>query len=291
MEHKIAEFRGYGDIRLEADVWGAEMDSPVLLLHGGGQTRRAWEKTGKALAEAGWQAIAVDLRGHGESDWSSTGAYSVDDFARDLISISEQIGKSMSVVGASLGGLAALLAEGELARGSFNSLTLVDIAPRMENIGVDKVVGFMGAHVDEGFTSEEEAAEIISAYMPHRPKPKNVSGLKKYLKKGDDGRYRWHWDPKFISNIVSSSGVRRYERFEEASRKLTIPVQLIRGRMSELVSEESVRAFLDCAPHVVYDDITGAGHMVVGDQNDAFMDAILAFLCTVKNGESMCRSI
>jgi pimeloyl-ACP methyl ester carboxylesterase len=159
---------GSGGITLAAEIIGNPEAMPVLLAHGGGQTRRAWKRVTNDLANAGFCAIAFDMRGHGDSAWSEAGAYEMLDFATDLVAIATKMGRRPAVVGASLGGLAGLLAEGVLAQGSFASLTLVDIAPRMEPDGVMRVVGFMEQHVETGFASPEEAAEVIAGYMPHR---------------------------------------------------------------------------------------------------------------------------
>lgn len=275
------EFRTSDGLTLRADEWGPTDGRLVLLVHGGGQTRRAWRATALTLADYGWRVVAPDLRGHGDSDWSVEGRYQLDAFADDLVAIADQLGAKPFVVGASLGGLAALVAEGGTKPESFASLTLVDITPRMEPLGLLRVVGFMAAYLDAGFESLEEAADAISRYSPTRPKSTKVSGLANYLRQGSDGRYRWHWDPNFIRNIIQTDGrTRAFADLEEMARRLTLPVQLIRGRMSDLVSEENARAFLDIVPHAQFVDISGAGHMVVGDRNDVFTDAVLAFLTT-----------
>lgn len=251
---------------------------PVLLAHGGGQTRAAWTKVSRALAEEGYQAIAIDMRGHGESEWSPSGAYHFSDFAADLIAISETLQGKPSVVGASLGGLAGLLAEGELRPGIFTSLTLVDVTPQLEPEGVAHILGFMTAHIDEGFATAEEAAAAIGAYLPHRKQRGPSETLERYLRRCDDGRLRWHWDPRFITAANQSLPEDSEARFVAAARRLDLPVHLIRGASSNLVSSEAAQQFLRFAPHATYTDIAGAGHMVVGDRNDAFTDAIVRFL-------------
>ncbi|MBX3707081.1 MAG: alpha/beta hydrolase [Pseudomonadales bacterium] len=258
--------------------WGNDSAPPVLLGHGGGQTRHAWRQTAELLSEAGWLAIAIDLRGHGDSDWAADGAYQIEAFADDLIAIAGQLPSRPAVVGASLSGLAALIAEGEVTPGSFRSLTLVDITPRMDPVGVMKVLGFMHAHLEDGFASVDEAAEAVAAYLPHRDRRRSSEGLRRSLRRWPDGRYRWHWDPNFIRNIVTTREERRFERLEEAAARLRLPVQLIRGRMSELVTPEAAEAFLQVVPHARFDDISGAGHMVAGDRNDAFTGAVREFL-------------
>ena len=251
---------------------------PVLLAHGGGQTRAAWSKVSRALAKAGYQAIAIDMRGHGESEWSPSGAYHFTDFAADLVAITDTLQSKPAVVGASLGGLAGLLAEGELQPGIFSSLTLVDVTPQLEPEGVAHILGFMSAHIDEGFATADEAAAAIGAYLPHRKQRGPSETLDRYLRKCDDGRLRWHWDPQFITAASQSTPENWEARFAAAARRLNLPVHLIRGASSNLVSTEAAQQFLQFAPHATYTDIAGAGHMVVGDRNDAFTEAIVRFL-------------
>ena len=270
-------FSGAEGLKLVAMVRGPEDGQPVLLAHGGGQTHWAWRHTVETLADAGFRAIALDLRGHGESDWSPEGQYHHKNFAADLLAVADQIVGKPALVGASLGGIAGLVAEGQLRPGSFASLTLVDITARPDAAGVERITSFMGANVETGFASPDEAAASIAAYTPNRPKRGASDSLKRYLRQGDDGRFRWHWDPKFLDKI-NGPRVEEHGILEAAARTLTLPVHLVRGGASDLVSPESASEFLALVPHARFTDIAGAGHMVVGDRNDAFGDAIISFL-------------
>jgi pimeloyl-ACP methyl ester carboxylesterase len=276
-------FFGAARNRLAADVFG-DAGRPVLLLHGGGQTRHAWRKTAVTLARARWTAYAVDQRGHGDSEWVADGAYSFDDYADDAVAVAGEIerrhGARPVAIGASLGGIASLLALGEVDRPSFTALVLVDITPRVDLSGVAKVQGFMRAHARDGFASVEEAADAVAAYLPHRPRPRSTEGLKKNLRLHPDGRWRWHWDPRFLDGRRPVDGNRSVieERLVAGARRLTIPALLVRGGASELVQEEHAKEFLALVPHARFADVSGARHMVVGEKNDQFSTAILEFL-------------
>ena len=274
---EILSFVGHDGLALKAAASGPADGAPVLFVHGGGQTRRAWRRAAEAIAAEGYRAIALDLRGHGESAWSAKGDYALSHFAKDIVAVTGQIGERLHYVGASLGGLSGLIAEGDLNPGGFASLTLVDITPNMSPDGVARITGFMARHMEEGFATPEDAADAISAYTPHREKRGPSDSLKHYLRLGVDGRYRWHWDPAFITGIDADTGGAT-ERLEDAARALRLPVHLVRGQSSDLVSPESAQDFLKLVPHARYDDIAGTGHMVVGDRNDAFCDVILGFL-------------
>ncbi len=277
MKKHDAVFAGAHGLRLAAMVRGPESGPPVLLAHGGGQTHWAWRRTVEALADAGFRAVAIDLRGHGESDWAADGHYHHTAFAEDVLAVADQLGGKPAMVGASLGGIAGMIAEGELRPGSFSSLTLVDITARPDPDGVARITAFMGTHVETGFASPDEAAASIAAYTPNRPRRAASDSLKRYLRKSEDGRYRWHWDPKFL-DTVNGPRVDQHDILEAAARRLTLPVHLIRGGASDLVPAEAAEEFRAHVPHAIFTDIAGAGHMVVGDRNDVFSDAIIGFL-------------
>ena len=283
-------FTGADGNRLVGEVFGAEADSksgeagrPILLLHGGGQTRYAWRTTADRVAQAGMAAYTVDQRGHGDSEWIADGAYGFDDFAADAAglarTLAERTRQSPVVVGASLGGIAALLAAGQGA--SFAALVLVDITPRVDMEGVAKVQGFMRAHASDGFGSIDEAAAAVAAYLPHRKPPRSTEGLKKNLRLHADGRWRWHWDPRFLDGRRSVSTERREAELVAAARRLTMPTLLVRGASSELVHEAHAQEFLDLVPHACFVDVSGAHHMVAGDRNDQFAAAVLGFVGTL----------
>ena len=271
---------------LAADAFGPPDASPVVLLHGGGQTRHAWGGTARQLGEAGWRALSVDLRGHGDSDWSTDGVYSLERFAGDVLAVAASLDAPPALVGASLGGLASLLAVGESPTPVASALVLVDVAPRIEPAGVERIRAFMRQGLD-GFPDLQAAADAIATYNPHRPRPKDLSGLTKNLRQRDDGRWYWHWDPNFMApeepqgggvDGVPTARFVRQERLEAAAQHVTVPTLVVRGASSDLLSEEGARHLLTLIPHAELVDVAGAGHMVAGDRNDHFTAAVIEFL-------------
>ena len=281
------ELAGDDGLRLVADVEGDPAAPPVVLFHGGGQTRHAWGTTLRVLGQT-WRAYSVDLRGHGDSEWAPDGDYSLDAFARDVRAVARSLPRPPALVGASLGGIASLTAIAETEGDPLAvALVLVDVAPRIEAAGVTRIGDFMKGNLD-GFESLEAVADAIGLYNPHRPRPKNLDGLKKNLRQRADGRWMWHWDPRFVSGRFGSPDETRStlvdgDRLQRAARTLTIPTLLVRGRMSDLLSEEGARELLELVPHARLADVAGAGHMVAGDRNDAFNDAVVDFLAAVRS--------
>ena len=277
-----AWFGGRDGNRLAADAAGPADGPPVVLLHGGGQTRHSWGTTLTALADAGWRAYSLDLRGHGESEWAPDGDYTLDAFAGDVAAVAEALDRPPALVGASLGGLAALAAAAGATERLATSLVLVDVAPRIEAAGRDRIATFMTEHMDHGFASLEEVADAIARYNPHRPRPRDLSGLQKNLRRRD-GRWYWHWDPQFVRGGLGAPDETRTSmidtrQLEAAARRVDVPVLVVRGRMSDLLSEEGARELLELVPHGEMVSVAGAGHMVAGDRNDLFNDAVVGFL-------------
>jgi len=268
-------WEGANGLPIAGDSWGDPSGPAVFLGPGGGQPRHAWKGAGETLGEAGYYAIAFDARGHGDSEWDPDGDYTQDAQVADLVRLIEALGvHHPTLVGASMGGGTSLVAVGE-DHVDAAALVLVDIAPQIEPDGVAKIRAFM-TQKPEGFGSLDEVADAIAAYQPHRARPKNLDGLGKNVRLGPDGRYRWHWDPNFQARTRDLDG--RRERLEACARSLTIPALLVRGGLSDILSEDGAKAFLDICPDCEYVNVTGAAHMVAGDRNDIFATAVIDFL-------------
>lgn len=261
-------------LTLAAEVDGPTEAPVVVLLHGGGQTRHSWAGAMTALTARGYRVINYDARGHGDSDWSSVGAYHLDDRAADLKAVIGDLAAPFALVGASLGGATAIQA---VARGLRPAvLVLVDIVPEPEPEGIGRIVGFMRGHPD-GFATLEEAIEAVAAYNPDRPRPRDPSGLMRNLRQRPDGRLGWHWDPRIVAAdpAIHHAEVRRSA---EVLARTDLPVLLVRGLRSDVVGPSGVAAFRALIPHLEVANVAGAGHMVAGDRNDAFNAAVLDFL-------------
>lgn len=266
---------GHGNVMIAADSWGDPSGPLVLLQHGGGQTRHAWKGAGESLGAAGYHAVAFDARGHGDSDWAPDGVYGMDVMVEDLKCVIAAQGHRRPVlVGASMGGGTSLVAIGE-DHVDATALVLVDIAPKVEPEGVDKIQAFM-SQKPEGFASLEEVAEAIASYQPHRRQPKNLDGLAKNVRLAADGKYRWHWDPGF--RAMRRDINKRQARLEACSQNLNLPTLMVRGGLSDVLSEAGAQSFLKLCPHSEYVNVTGAGHMVAGDRNDIFASSVIDFL-------------
>lgn len=264
-------------IEVVADVGGDPAQAAVMLMHGGGQTRHSWGGVMRELLQQGYHVINLDARGHGDSDWSPAGNYSMQAMADDLRSVIATLSSPPALVGASMGGAAALYAVGNSAPTLAGALVLVDVVPRIDTRGSDKIGAFMRASPN-GFATLDEAVDAVAAYNPHRPRPKDPSGLMKNLRLREDGRLHWHWDPRFLGGPKSLEPPVMADLLLDAADHVRIPSLLVRGMQSDIVSEDGVAEFQRHVPALEVYDVAGAGHMVAGDRNDAFNDGVVGFL-------------
>ncbi len=270
-------YRSSDGIDLIADVGGAPSAPPVVLLHGGGQTRHSWHGVMRELLARGYHVINFDARGHGDSGWSPDGRYGLEVLAEDLRGIVATLRSPPALVGASMGGATALYAVGTSEEMLASALVLVDVVPRIDPAGAKKIRTFMGAQPN-GFATLEEAADAVAAYNPHRPRPSDNAGLLKNLRRRTDGRLYWHWDPCFLDDPQRAEPPAFADQLHQAAQQVRIPTLLVRGLKSDLVSESGVAELRTHLPHLEVFDVVDAGHMVAGDKNDAFNDGVLAFL-------------
>jgi pimeloyl-ACP methyl ester carboxylesterase len=274
-------------LTLVGDEWGDPAAPPVLMLHGAGQNRHAWKSTAAVLADHGWYVLTVDARGHGDSDWSKHGHYDAEHTGGDVLALLDRFDRRPVVIGASMGGMAALAAQHLRGGDLFRALVLVDIAPGFAFEGAERIISWMAGNPN-GFATLEDASDAMASYNPHRPRPKDLSGLAKVLRHGEDGRWHWRWDPIYITskpgfaagdrNLMRAHMDAMNERLLTAARDISAPLLLVRGGRSDLVTEEVARDFQAKVPGSEYVDVADTGHMVAGDDNDAFTNVVLEFL-------------
>lgn len=272
-------------LHLAVETHGAHGNPCLLFAHGFGQTRGAWGGTVAALAAQGCRCVSFDARGHGESDRLPGGAYDMQQFVDDLLGLARRQPQPPVLIGASMGGLLGLVAAGEIRPAPFRALALVDITPRWETRGVERILAFMQACPD-GFASYAEAAERIAAYLPQRAGRKSEAQLKPLLRKGADGRLHWHWDPALLRGDLIDAGASYQPRLIAAAQRVDVPVLLLSGSRSDVVSHATVDEFMQLVPHAQHVEVPGATHMLAGDANDAFTRAIAGFIHTLKDADA-----
>jgi pimeloyl-ACP methyl ester carboxylesterase len=170
-----------------------------------------------------------------------------------------------------------MLAEGTSDRVVSCGLVLVDITPKTNAEGIRRIAEFMQSGVD-GFDTLEDAASAIAAYTPNRTRSVNPAGLMKVLRQRD-GRWYWHWDPKVIfqdrTEVVPD---RLVGLLDVAMSNIHVPTMLVRGLLSDVVTQEGVDDLVARIPDATVVAVDGAAHMIAGDRNDAFSEAVVTFL-------------
>lgn len=279
---------GAGGVNLAATAFptssARQAADNVLFAHGFAQTRGAWRRSGLALAAQGHAGLSYDARGHGESARNPQAlAYIGQQLADDLIIVAGEQAKPPVLIGASMGGLFGMIAEARWP-GLFRAMVLVDITPRWEEAGLQRILGFVTAF-PQGFDSLEHAADIIAAYLPHRRSRKSPGELRELLREGEDGRWRWHWDERLVDDLVRDCA-QHQDDIAEAAGKLRCPVLLISGGRSDLVSSRTVEEFQALVPHARHAHLPDATHMLAGDDNDAFTSTVLEYLSSLPAGNA-----
>ncbi len=255
---------------------GLQTEATLLFAHGFGQTRGAWRRTARALAAEGHAGLSYDARGHGESARNPAELpYAGDQFADDLIVVAGEQAQPPVLVGASMGGLFGLIAEARWP-GLFRAMVLVDITPRWEEAGLQRILGFVTAF-PQGFDSLEHAADVVAAYLPHRRNRKTPEELRELLREGEDGRWRWHWDARLVDELVRDCA-QHQDAIAEAARAVRCPILLVSGGRSDLVSARTIAEFRTLAPHARHAHLPQATHMLAGDDNDGFTATVREYL-------------
>lgn len=279
---------GAGQLAVELWDHPDDHDTIIVFSHGGGQTRHSWQRTAERLYSDGWTVATFDARGHGDSGWSESGSYNFTDIADDLAGVINQLNQVLSpaqdqsptprkttLIGASMGGAASLIAQARNPHLA-TALVLVDVTPRVELKGLERIHQFVTA-APGGFDNLEQVAAAVTAYNPTRPTPPRIEGLRKNLRTRD-GRLHWHWDPKVFSGGKEGVDIDPAQQLEQAAAAITTPTLLIRGSRSDIVTDEGVNTLRRLIPHAQVSTVLGAGHMVVGDDNDQFTTELGEFL-------------
>lgn len=256
--------------------WGRASAPPVVCLHGGGQTAYMWEELGAALAGR-YHVLAPDLPGHGDSD--PIDAIDRNVFAATLPGLLAEFGiERAALVGASLGGwvsLALAVSRPELVAG----IALVDIGHRLEDEGVDRIIDFMRRH--ESFADLEEAAAAVREFQPQR-KDVKVENLRRNLRQRPDGRWEWkHMFGKRLREDGTQPELGGWRALaaglEDEVTTLTCPVLILRGRESDVLSDEGAEELAALITNAQLARISGAGHLAAGDNPTTVVSLVSQF--------------
>jgi pimeloyl-ACP methyl ester carboxylesterase len=244
-----------GGQRVSALVWGTA-DPEFVLLHGGAQNAHTWDAVALALSRP---LVAVDLPGHGRSDWRADRDYWP---ARNAAALSEVVPKlaprARAVVGMSLGGLTAIAlaaSRPDLVR----RLVVVDVTPGVTAEKSAPISDFVQGPAT--FASFDELLERTVRFNPTRSEQSLRRGLLNNARQHDDGRWVWRYD-----RMRPPGGELDFAALWPELARVTAPTMLVLGALSGVVVEDDVAQFLRCQPTARVERVEGAGHSVQGDR-------------------------
>lgn len=250
--------------RISALVWG-ERAPRLVLLHGGAQNAHTWDTVALALGEP---LVAIDLPGHGHSDWRPDHAYLPDVMAPDVAYVMRQLAPDARVlVGMSLGGLTAMCVAADNPD-LVNRLGVVDVTPGTDHVKAEPIVAFVSG--PEHFASFDEILARTIEYNPTRSESSLRRGVLHNAKELPDGRWTWRYDPMRSWKMGSEgSDAPRGPDFSSLWSyvdRIRVPLTLYRGGRSTVVGDEDVEELLRRKPDAEVIVVDDAGHSIQGDQ-------------------------
>ena len=243
--------------RLSALRWGTAAPEFVFL-HGGAQNSHTWDTVALAL---GRPLLAIDLPGHGHSDWRPDQAYWPEENARAVAHVVRELApKARAVVGMSLGGLSAL-ALSRHAPELVRRLILVDVTPGVTRDKASAITAFISG--PESFASFDEILERTVLFNPTRSESSLRRGILHNATERPDGSWSWRYD-RFV--LTEGTTIPDFGDLWEAVSAVAVPLMLVRGADSPVVDDEDVSELRRCSPAVRVELVADAGHSVQGDQ-------------------------
>jgi pimeloyl-ACP methyl ester carboxylesterase len=284
MEPRDLRVKGAGGAELHLLEWSTE-GVPMLLLHGFGNEAHIWDDFAPVVAPH-YRTLALDHRGHGQSDWAPDGRYEIDALVDDVESVTAALGiERMVLVGHSLGGRVATVYAGRHPE-RLAGFVIVDIGPEVDPRGSLRIRQDVESNLQPAFDSVEEYARVLSLSYPAAT-PESLRRMARHgLRRRADGRFELVMDPAWRGITAGRSGSAQAEQEENALRQrmwdalaaLPCPALVVRGAASDILSPEVADRMVD---EVLQNGrlavVPQAGHSVMTDNPPGFNDAVASF--------------
>ncbi len=254
-------------LRLHYLDWGAPGKPPLILLHGIARGAHSFDHIAPLL-NRDYHVIAVDMRGHGDSDWHPDGAYLVEDLVKDIEGLVQQLGlENLVMLGNSTGGRVAQVYAG-LHPNLVRALIVEDVGPERP---ADIAAGFARRVQEEanGWSSEDELVAILKKESPRTSEELLRTHARFAAKRREDGRLVWKRDPKLVNGFVPTE-------LWQYVRRITSPTLYILGGRSTIVSVETQQQLKKTIPGCEIVVMPGLGHY-------PHQEAPAEYLATVKD--------
>jgi pimeloyl-ACP methyl ester carboxylesterase len=259
-----------GALRFHFLDWGAAGQPPLLLLHGGAQTAHSWDEVAPDLSRD-HHVLALDQRGHGDTDWAPAGRYRRDDFVADIAAfLDDRAWRTATLMALSLGGLNAIAFSARHPE-RVTALVVVDVAPTINPSGGKAIAAQLATR---DFASFDEAVTRAQGFNPLRSAANIRERLRHALRQNADGRWTYKFDP----NIGGGGLETDFERLWDEVCRVRAPTLLVRGAQSAILSRETAARFVKALPGSTVVEVPAAGHSVMGDNPAGFLSAVRPFL-------------
>ncbi|HLZ82893.1 MAG TPA: alpha/beta hydrolase [Caulobacteraceae bacterium] len=268
---ELIEMRG---LRFHYRDWpSTRPDAPdLVLLHGYTGHARSWDAFAAAMTDR-YRVLALDQRGHGETDWAAADRYGVEDMADDLAAFVQALGLGgFSLVGLSMGGMVAMEYAGHRP-GALAALVIVDIGPEIVASGAQRIRA--GVQTSDVFASRDEAFAAARAANPLPPEAHHRHRVDYSLMRTDDGRWTWRYDPALRSGALRT---RDPAAAWASCGQIAVPTLLIRGALSDILSPETATRMIGAVPDARLSLVENSGHSVPLDAPEGFLSAARGFL-------------
>ena len=259
--------------------WGEPQNPPVLLLHGFAQTCHSWDFVALSLCDS-FRVMALDQRGHGDSDWASDGDYSPEVHQRDIRAIVEALGLNQIVLmGLSMGGRNAFTYAANHPE-KVKALVIVDAAPQNQRAGSENIRRFV--QQEDELDSIDDFVKRVQKYNPRRPAEQIRGSIMHNLKQLANGRWTWKYDKLLRSpDRPFAADTALTERLWGYAERVNSHTLVVRGAASDVVAMDTAEELHRRIPNSKLATIEKAGHLVMGDNPSGFQKAVREFLAEV----------
>ena len=255
--------------------WGDPANPTLVMLHGVSQQAHSWDFVSLALSPD-YHVIALDQRGHGDTDWAADADYSIEAMQADIDGVIDALNlNDFNLMGHSMGGRNSFIWASRHPE-TLRSLTIVDTGPETQRRGQDRIREFR--ELPNNLDSFQEFAERIKEYTG-RTEEQVLGALKYSIREMPDGKWAWKWDPETRNRgRAGSDPVWPTERLWECVKAVDCPSLVLRGSRSDIFAEETLakmgQVMTDCTTETIKD----AGHLVQGDNPADFIVAAQGLL-------------
>jgi pimeloyl-ACP methyl ester carboxylesterase len=261
-------------VRLHVLEWGDPDAEPIVLLHGGNLTAHTWDPICLVLSQR-YRCLAVDLRGHGESEWSAGADYRLDAMARDIEQlIAAEVDRSPLLIGMSLGGLTAIKIAGN-GIAELRGLVIVDVGPRPQAEGARKIIEFSTR--DFELDDVEEFVQRALRFNPRRKPEFLRRSLRTNLRQLPNGRWTWKWDRRRMHEDALQRLFAEQLTLWDAAARITCPTLIVRGERSPVFYESDAQELAAMITDSRLALVADAGHTVQGDNPHGLLEAMMPF--------------